>query len=59
MNPPWYKAWLNWTDHEYYNRIRQIMIESGMGEGDVEMILANCFEIGWIAGKNSTEENDD
>jgi hypothetical protein len=27
------------------------MLDYGMGEGDAEMILANFWEAGWIAGK--------
>lgn len=47
---PWEPAWLAYTDHEYYHRVRQIMLVAGMGEGDVENILANVWESGWIAG---------
>jgi hypothetical protein len=46
----WERSWLAHTDGEYYNRVRQIMLSYGMGEGDVEMILANTWEVGWIAG---------
>ena len=58
-NPsPWESAWFKFTDGEYYNRLRQIMLDAGMGEGDVETTLANVWELGWIAGNNApkTEE---
>jgi hypothetical protein len=48
----WSNAWLAFTDGEYYHRCRQIMLDSGMGGGDVEMILANFWEYGWIAAKH-------
>lgn len=46
--------WLAFTDTEYYHRCRAIMIGSGMGEGDVEMILANVWEDGWSRRKLDT-----
>jgi len=45
---PWGDDWLAFTDGEYYHRIREIMLNYGMGEGDVEMIIANAWEDGWI-----------
>lgn len=48
----WHAAWLAFTDREYYHRCRQIMLDYGMGGGDVEMILANFWECGWIAAKH-------
>ena len=47
---PWSDDWLSFTDSEYYHRVRRIMLDYGMGEGDVEMILANVWENGWIRG---------
>lgn len=47
---PWDRDWLAFTDGEYYHRVRRIMLSYGMGGGDVEMILANIWESGWIAG---------
>ena len=44
--------WLAFTDGEYYNRVRQLMLGYGMGQGDVEMILANVWEDGWLRGHN-------
>lgn len=44
---PWGDDWLSFTDGEYYHRIRGIMLKYGMGEGDVEMIIANAWEGGW------------
>lgn len=46
---PWEKSWLAFTDGEYYHRCRGIMLGYGMGEGDVEMILANFWEAGYIS----------
>lgn len=43
----WSGDWLRFTDGEYYHRIRGIMLKYGMGEGDVEMIIANAWEDGW------------
>lgn len=48
----WSSAWLAFTDGEYYHRCRQIMLNYGMGSGDVEMILANFWEAGWVSGSN-------
>lgn len=45
----WESAWLAYSDGEYYHRCRGIMLSYGMGEGDVEMILANHWEAGWMA----------
>ncbi len=53
---PWEPAWLHYTDQEYYNRVRAIMLSYGMGEGDVEMILANVWESGWCAGHGHQEK---
>ena len=52
----WHRAWLAFTDGEYYHRCRQIMLGYGMGGGDVEMILANFWAAGWIAGKRHGNE---
>jgi hypothetical protein len=52
----WHRAWLAFTDGEYYHRCRQIMLGYGMGGGDVEMILANFWEYGWIAAKHHSDE---
>jgi hypothetical protein len=52
----WSSAWLAFTDGEYYHRCRQIMLDYGMGSGDVEMILANFWERGWIAAKHHSGE---
>jgi hypothetical protein len=54
----WHKPWLAFTDGEYYHRCRQIMLSYNMGEGDVEMILANFWEAGWIAAKMDGERKD-
>lgn len=51
INSPMETDWLAFTDGEYYNRVRTIMLKSGMGEGDVDMILANVWEAGWLAEK--------
>ena len=53
---PWHQQWLAFTDGEYYHRCRSIMLSYGMGEGDVEMILANFWESGWIAGNRESNE---
>ena len=55
---PWELSWLHFTDGEYYHRCRQILLGYGMGEGDVEMILANIWEMGWIAGNNTAKPLD-
>jgi hypothetical protein len=47
----WSSAWLAFTDGEYYHRCRQIMLDYGMGCGDVEMLTANFWEAGWLAAK--------
>jgi hypothetical protein len=51
---PWGGDWLAFTDGEYYHRIRAIMLKYGMGEGDVEMIIANCWEDAWIRGSRKS-----
>ena len=55
---PWHKDWLAFTDSEYYHRCRNIMLDYGMGGGDVEMILANFWESGWIAGSRTKPQLD-
>lgn len=45
-----------WEQSEYGTRVRDIMLSYGMGGGDVEMILANTWESGWIAGANFNAE---
>ena len=52
----WHRSWLAFTDGEYYHRCRKIMLDYGMGGGDVEMILANFWEAGWIAAKHHGDE---
>jgi hypothetical protein len=32
------------------------MLDAGMGEGDVEMILANVWEHGWISGSRDAAQ---
>lgn len=54
---PWHADWLHFTDSEYYHRIRGIMLTAGMGEGDVEMIIANVWESAWINGKQNVESS--
>lgn len=50
------QAWLAFTDGEYYHRVRAIMLAAGMGEGDVENILANVFTTGWMGARGVFEE---
>lgn len=52
---PWGEDWLAFTDGEYYHRIRGIMLKYGMGEGDVEMIIANAWEDGWIRANQKSQ----
>jgi hypothetical protein len=47
--------WLAFTDGEYYHQIRKIMLDYGMGEGDVEMIIANAWEDGWIRARKENQ----
>lgn len=54
----WEPSWLAFTDGEYYHRCRAIMLKYGMGEGDVEMILANFWENGWMHGAHFAERKD-
>jgi hypothetical protein len=54
---PWHRDWLTFTDREYYWRCRNILINSGVGEGDTEMILANFWEAGWLAGCNHNNKH--
>jgi hypothetical protein len=51
----WHSDWLQFTDGEYYHRVRDIMLKAGMGSGDVEMILANVWTDAWIAGQRTTQ----
>lgn len=53
--PTWGRDWLGYTETHHYNRVRDIMLEYKMGEGDVEMILANVWESGWMAGNHNRE----
>jgi hypothetical protein len=50
---PWGRDWLGFTDNEYYHRIRNILLEYGLGEGDAENIIANVWEDGWIRARES------
>lgn len=47
------EAYLRVTETEYYNRVRGIMLGYGMGEGDVELILLNIWQDGFVRGAES------
>lgn len=46
----WHEDWLRFADRPWYNLMRSVLINNGIGEGDAEMILANAWEDGWIRG---------
>ena len=50
------KAWLNFTDTEYYNRIFSI-VQKGCTEAEADMILANVFDAGFSCGQVMERES--
>lgn len=45
------EVWIRFTHTEYYKRVWSLMVQSGLGEGDSENILANVFDHGWMTSK--------
>lgn len=53
------KAWLQFTDSEYYHRCVAILLSYGMGEGDVDVILSNFWSDGFNRGGTPTLKSDE
>ena len=47
---PWGKDWLAFTCGECYHRIKNAMLDCGLSEHDVKMIIASAWDDGWTRG---------
>jgi hypothetical protein len=50
-------AWLEFTDKEYYYRVRALLIKKGITEKEAEDILVNLWDSGYIAGFDKKVKN--
>jgi hypothetical protein len=53
----WSDSWENYKKGEYYQRAEKIMLDYGMGTGDVENILTILWEGGWFAATYCDENS--